>query len=65
MDDLKFNIYALVDPQTPEDLAALLDEAVRVFEELDESMAMLEAKLAARGGPRSQALGFHSRRSSP
>jgi hypothetical protein len=53
MDDLKFNIYAFVDPQTPEEFAALVEEALRVFEELNESVAYLEDKLSRAATSRS------------
>ena len=49
MDDLKFNLYALVDPQTPAEFAALLEEAARVMEDLVESVTELEAALQAAG----------------
>ena len=45
MDDLKFNLYALVNPQTPAEFAALLEEAARVMEDLVESVTELEAAL--------------------
>lgn len=34
MDNLKFNIYAYLKPETPEEISALIAEAVRVSEEL-------------------------------
>lgn len=36
MDDLKFNIYAYIKPETPEEISALIEEAVRVSEQLSE-----------------------------
>lgn len=35
MNDLKFNIYAMTKPQTQEEYSALLDEAIRMGEELN------------------------------
>ena len=36
MDDLKFDIYALVKPKTKEDYIALLDEALLILDDLND-----------------------------
>lgn len=38
MDDLNFNIYAFVDPKTPLEYLALLDEAIRMMNELSDQL---------------------------
>jgi hypothetical protein len=50
--DLGFNPYAFVRPQTPEEYSALLDEALRMAEELEEMIDEMEKSLARNKGPR-------------
>ncbi len=51
MDDLKFNIYGFARPTTKAECAALLDEALRMAEELDATIsamgAIMESKYVA------------------
>lgn len=42
MDDLKFNIYAFAAPSSKAEYSALLDEALRMMDELGEQIAMFE-----------------------
>ena len=42
MDDLKFNIYAFAAPSSKAEYSALLDEALRLMDELGEQIACFE-----------------------
>lgn len=42
MNDLKFNIYAFSAPKTRAEYSALLDEALRLMDELGEQVTCLE-----------------------
>lgn len=42
MDDLKFNIYAFAAPSNKAEYSALLDEALRLMDELGEQIACFE-----------------------
>lgn len=42
MNDLKFNIYAFAAPSSKSEYLALLDEALRVMDELGEQIASFE-----------------------
>lgn len=42
MNDLKFDIYALVNPKTNEDYIALLEEAICMVDELNNQLIELE-----------------------
>lgn len=41
MDDLKFNTHAFVNPSTIEEYIALLDEAIRMLDDLEEELDRL------------------------
>lgn len=45
MKDLKFDIYAMVNPKTDEDYIALLEEAIRMADELNDQLIELEKTL--------------------
>lgn len=45
MDDLKFNIYGFVKPQTNEEISALIEEAVRVSDELNDIICTISEAL--------------------
>jgi hypothetical protein len=49
--DLKFNIYAFVKPTTRQEYSALLDEAVRMAEELEQMVDNMSAWLKANAKP--------------
>jgi hypothetical protein len=51
MEDLKFNIHAFTRPSTAAERSALLDEAVRMGEELEAMVDAMSAMLAGRRGP--------------
>jgi hypothetical protein len=51
VDDLKFNIYAFVKPTNKAELSALLDEALRVAEDLEESIDNIGKWLEANAKP--------------
>ena len=42
MNDLKFNIYAFAAPSNKDEYSALLDEALRLMDELGEQIACFE-----------------------
>lgn len=42
MSDLKFNIYAFASPSSKAEYSALLDEALRLMDELGEQIASFE-----------------------
>lgn len=42
MKDLNFNIYAFVKPSTKEEYSSLLDEAIRLADELEEQIENLD-----------------------
>ena len=42
MNDLKFNIYAFAAPSSKAEYSALLDEALRMMDELGEQIAIFE-----------------------
>ena len=42
MNDLKFNIFAFAAPSSKAEYSALLDEAIRLMDELGEQIAIFE-----------------------
>lgn len=51
MEDLKFNIYAFVKPSNKEELTALLEEALRMAEDLEEMVDNMGKWLEANAKP--------------
>ncbi len=47
MEDLKFNIYGFARPTTPCEYSALLDEALRLAQELDDQINAMGKALEA------------------
>lgn len=43
--DMGFNIYAMAKPETLEEYGALLDEALRLMDELNEQLLKIEEEL--------------------
>lgn len=45
MNDLKFDLYALVEPKTPADIEAVCNEIVLEMETLREYLALIEQQI--------------------
>ncbi len=51
MEHIKFNIYGFARPTTRAERSALLDEALRLIEELDGQIEAIDAAIASQSEP--------------